>query len=377
MMFEKYTIKDVMDEIIDYRGKTPKKLGGDWSNYQTKYIALSAKNIKKGRIVQPETIRYVDKDMYNKWMKQEVNKGTILITSEAPFGELLYWDSDDKIVLSQRLFGLKIKKEFNPKYIYYYMYTSSFQGEMNGRATGSTVTGLRQPELLKCHLSIPNRKIQDKIANILTSIDKKIELNDEINNNLYEEAVTLYKNKFTCIEQGYKTIGDYIIPKRGKNLLTRDAIEGSVPVIAGGIEPSTYHNQFNTHSPVITISASGANAGYTNLWSIPVWASDCSYIDDSITKNVYFWYIVLKTRQKEIFDAQTGSAQPHVYPQHIADMPITELNIDEVRNYNMLVEPLFKKIGENKKENYKLSQLRDTLLPKLMNGEIDLDNIEV
>lgn len=376
-MFNEYTIKDVIEEVIDYRGKTPKKLGGDWSEEKTEYMALSAKNIKKGRIVQPDTIRYVDQEMYNKWMKQEVERGTILITSEAPFGELLYWDSDEKIVLSQRLFGLKIKKEFNSRYIYYYMFSEQFQGELSGRATGSTVTGLRQPELLKCHLKIPNRKYQDIIANILMNIDKKIDLNSEINNNLYEEAVALYKDKFKGIGQGKKTIGDYIVPKRGKNLLTRDAIDGDIPVVAGGIAPSAYHNQFNTKSPVITISASGANAGYTNLWNIPVWASDCSYIDDSITKNVYFWYIVLKTRQNEIFDAQTGSAQPHIYPQHIAEISIGELNIAEVEKYNNLVAPLFKMIGENQKENKKLSQLRDTLLPKLMNGELDLDNIEI
>lgn len=198
-----------------------------------------------------------------------------------------------------------------------------------------------------------------------------------INNNLYEEAVALYKDKFKGICQGKKTIGDYIVPKRGKNLLTRDAIDGDTPVVAGGIDLSAYHNQSNTKSPVITISASGANAGYTNLWNIPVWASDCSYIDDSITKNVYFWYIVLKTRQNEIFDAQTGSVQPHIYPQHIAEMSIGELNIAEVEKYNNLVAPLFKMIGENQKENKKLSQLRDTLLLKLMNGEIDLANIEI
>ena len=194
---------------------------------------------------------------------------------------------------------------------------------------------------------------------------------------MYEEAVAIYKDKFLGIEHGDKTIGEYLIPKRGKNLLTRDAGDGDIPVVAGGIEPSTYHNQFNTHSPVITISASGANAGYTNLWEIPVWASDCSYIDDTITQSVYFWYIVLKTRQKEIFDSQTGSAQPHIYPQHIADMPIDELDIEEVINYNILVEPLFKMIGNNMKENNQLVKLRDTLLPKLMNGEIDLDNIEI
>lgn len=376
-MFKKYNVNEIIDEIIDYRGKTPKKLGGNWSEVPTNYMALSAKNIKNGRIVQTDSIRFVSESMYKKWMKQEVNRGTILITSEAPFGEVLYWDSDEKIVLSQRLFGLKIKKEFNARYIYYYMLSNKFQAELCGRATGSTVTGLRQSELLKCSIKIPKREIQDKIANILARVDNKINLNTNINNNLYEEAVALFDNIFPGIQKGNKTIGEYLIPKRGKNLLSRNAKDGNIPVVAGGVDPATYHNQPNTHFPVITISASGANAGYTNLWGIPVWASDCSYIDDTITNNIYFWYIVLKKRQKEIFDAQTGSAQPHIYPQHIAEMPIYELKEDKVREYNTLVEPLFKMIGHNKVENGRLSQLRDTLLPKLMNEEIDLDNVEI
>lgn len=184
IMFKEYTVNEIIDEIIDYRGKTPKKLGGDWSKVPTNYMALSAKNIKNGRIVQTDSIRFVAEDMYKKWMKQEVGKGTILITSEAPFGELLYWNSDEKIVLSQRLFGLKIKKEFNSRYVYYYMLSNLFQSELRSRATGSTVTGLRQPELLKCNIKIPERKIQDKIASVLESIDNKINLNTNINNNL-------------------------------------------------------------------------------------------------------------------------------------------------------------------------------------------------
>lgn len=97
-------------------------------------------------------------------------------------------------------------------------------------------------------------------------------------------------------------IGDYLNPKRGKSLLSKDAINGNVPVVAGGINCSTYHNVSNTKSPVITISASGANAGYINLWHIPVWSSDSSFIDEDITPNVYFWYVLLKKRQKEIYD---------------------------------------------------------------------------
>lgn len=280
---------------------------------------------------------------------------------------------EGKFWLNNHAHIFKTKENVDLEYLYYYL----LKMDLSEYITGSTQPKLNQDNMNKIQIKLPKLEIQKKISKILSDIDKKIDLNNEINNNLYEETAALYKAKFGGIEQGYKTVGEYIIPKRGKNLLTRDAIEGSIPVVAGGIEPSAYHNQFNTHSPVITISASGANAGYTNLWSTPIWASDCSYIDDSVTENVYFWYVVLKTRQKEIFDAQTGSAQAHIYPRHIADMPIAELNIDEVRNYNVLVEPLFKKIGENKKENEQLSQLRDTLLPKLMNGEVDLDNIEV
>ena len=280
---------------------------------------------------------------------------------------------EGKFWLNNHAHIFKTKENVDLEYLYYYL----LKMDLSEYITGSTQPKLNQDNMNKIQIKLPKLEIQKKTSKILSDIDKKIDLNNEINNNLYEETAALYKVKFGGIEQGYKTVGEYIIPKRGKNLLTRDAIEGSIPVVAGGIEPSAYHNQFNTHSPVITISASGANAGYTNLWSTPIWASDCSYIDDSVTENVYFWYVVLKTRQQEIYDAQTGSAQAHIYPRHIADMPIAELNIDEVRNYNMLVEPLFKKIGENKKENEQLSQLRNTLLPKLMNGEIDLDSIEI
>ena len=158
--FERYTVKDVIDLVIDYRGKTPKKLGGDWS--EKGYRAFSAKNIKTGRIVQSDSIRYVSEEMYSKWMKEEIRRGDILITSEAPFGQIYYWDSEEKIVLSQRLFSVRVKPQFYPKYIYEYMTTSLFQAELEGRATGTTVTGLRQPELLKCEIVAPNYETQKK-----------------------------------------------------------------------------------------------------------------------------------------------------------------------------------------------------------------------
>lgn len=182
---------------------------------------------------------------------------------------------------------------------------------------------------------------------------------------------------FPDVSVGNKLIGDLITPQRGKNLLSKDAIPGKIPVVAGGLEPATYHNQSNTISPVLTISASGANAGFVNLWNIPVWSSDSSFIDSTMTNDVYFWYVMLKKRQQEIFDAQTGSAQPHIYPKHIAAMPITDLKSDDIMLFTEFVTPLFQTIGSNKQENIKLAKIRDSLLPKLLSGELDISDIEL
>ena len=198
-----------------------------------------------------------------------------------------------------------------------------------------------------------------------------------INNNLQQQAFILFGEQFPSFTDGNKLIGDYISPKRGKNLLSKDAVHGDVPVVAGGLDATTYHNVANTVAPVLTISASGANAGFVNLWYKPVWSSDSSFIDSTMTQDVFFWFVLLKKRQKEIFDSQTGSAQPHIYPQHIAAMRIPSLDAKSMARYTEQVTPLFNLIGANLEENNRLATLRDSLLPKLMSGEIDVSEVEL
>ena len=259
-------------------------------------------------------------------------------------------------------------------YLYYALKNANFTG---------AVTGAVQPKISQANMNAVRIKIhasldeQRQVASILKALDDKIALNTAINNNLEQQAFALLDYMFPLLSKGTAHIGDYITPKRGKGLLSKDAVEGKVPVVAGGLEPATYHNKANTKAPVLTISASGANAGYVKLWGCDVWSSDSSYIDSTMTNHVYFWYAVLKKRQKEIFDSQTGSAQPHIYPQHIAVLPITSLDQQDIGNYTELVEPLFTLIGENIRENESLSALRDSLLPKLMSGEIDIFSLKV
>ena len=258
-----------------------------------------------------------------------------------------------------------------PEYFYYALSLV----DLAKHNEGTTIPSLRTDTLNKIEFDIPDIEDQRRIIGILRPISDKIALNKKINNNLEQQAFALFDSLFPRTIDGSQAIGDYINPKRGRNLLSKDAVYGTVPVVAGGLEPSTYHNVANTKAPVLTISASGANAGFVNLWLNPVWSSDSSYIDSSMTPNVFFWYILLKGRQKEIFDAQTGSAQPHIYPQHIAAMPIGDLNQELVSQFTTQVAPLFELIGANKDENERLSNIRDALLPRLMSGEIDVSDI--
>lgn len=260
-----------------------------------------------------------------------------------------------------------------PKFIKYYCQSREYYNWVASFNTGSTRGNINAKTFEK--MPIPDLPLEQQqlIVDVLSPIDDKIENNKKINHHLEEMATSIFENMFPNVSSGKSTIGNYIIPKRGKNLLSKDAIVGKVPVVAGGLQPSTFHNIANTKSPVLTISASGANAGYVNLWHIPVWSSDSSYIDTSITDNVYFWYVMLKKRQQEIYDSQTGSAQPHIYPKHIEIMPTIDLSEDKVSRFTKQVTPLFESIGNNIKEIGELQTLRDTLLPKLLSGEISVN----
>lgn len=201
--------------------------------------------------------------------------------------------------------------------------------------------------------------------------------NRQGNDNLEQQAQALFKSWFVDnASYSGASISDYFLPSRGKNLLTSDAKGGKVPVVAGGLTPSAYHDVANTKAPVITISASGANAGYVNLWGIPVWSSDSSYIDDTITSNIYFWYNLLKYNQRNIYESQTGSAQPHIYPKHIGNLQIPDLDMGKVECYDSIVVSMYLQINEIQQENQRLSALRDALLPKLMSGELKISSLK-
>ena len=380
--WKRYALGDITELVIDYRGKTPKKLGGDWSDRG--YRALSAKNIKMGHIVQPDTIRFVDEDMYRKWMKDEIRRGDILITSEAPFGQILFWDSDEKIVLSQRLFGVRIKKTFDPKFIYYYMTTSDFQGEMAGRATGTTVIGLRQPELMKCEVYCPDIERQKRIASILSSIDEKIELNNKINENLEQQAQAIYQEWFGDIntekEQG--TLSDICTYSKEKvsvselDIRTYFSTENMLPGKAGATvasslpttaqttachEGDTLISNIRPYFEKIVYCHEECGCSTDVLCFVPAHPKYSAYLYSTLYADRFFDFMVAGSK---------GTKMPRGDKQQIMTYPVTLPTDTELERFNSVAVPILTQIQNNRNENKRLSLMRDTLLPKLISGEI-------
>ncbi|MFX2484040.1 restriction endonuclease subunit S [Serratia marcescens] len=166
--------------IIDHRGKTPKKLGGDWS--EDGYPAISAKNIKNGRLVRHDAIKYVDPELYTKWMRDVLLSGDILMTSEAPLGELLYLANSSNYLLSQRLYGIRADNNIvSGCYLYLWLQSASAKADINGRATGSTVVGIRQSELKKVNVMAPQKALIESFSSLAAYYLAKIESNEKEN----------------------------------------------------------------------------------------------------------------------------------------------------------------------------------------------------
>ena len=284
---------------------------------------------------------------------------------------------------------IDIEDETICRWIKYYIDSPQGQAYINRNLNTTVQATLNVKNLNEMPIPFYSKEYTSNVVKILSSLDRKIELNNKINADLEEMAQTIFKNWFVDFEpfkdgkfvdselgmipEGWKVgrLGELCNFKRGKNLLTKNAIDEGVPVVAGGLEPSCYHNVANTGAPVITVSGSGANAGFTRMYHVPVWASDCSFIDISC-ENFYFVYCFLKVNSKLLKHAQTGAVQPHVKPSDIHDFELVIPGKESIYEFQDKVKPFFDKIAAIQKENSRLSLLRDTLLPRLMSGEIEV-----
>lgn len=314
---------------------------------------------------------------------------TIILSSRAPVGYVAI--AKKPLSTNQGCKNLQCKEEVAfPKFIYYLLRNST--KKLRAHATGSTYTELSTNRLKNISFCLPeNVKVQEKIASVLSGYDDLIENNRQQIQLLEQAAQLLYKKWFVHLRfpghehatitnrvpKGWekKTLGDIVQIKKGKNITKNLIKDGFVPVVAGGLAPAYYHDTANVTRPIITVSASGANAGYVNLYHEDIWASDCSYISQTSTNYPYYFYLLLVSKQKEIFRLQRGAAQPHVYPRDLQRLTLHSPTESIIRVFEESVSHNFRQARNLIEQNKLLSKARDLLLPRLINGRVSIQKV--
>jgi type I restriction enzyme S subunit len=299
------------------------------------------------------------------------------------------------------------------RFLYFLLKSNEVKQRLSEIATGTSNSHQRvRPEDIlslevECVESIFERQ---KCSKILMSLESHISLNIEMSKTLEEIAQTIFKSWFIDFDPvkaklaGEKPVGmddataalfpdsmddsevgiipaswskspmgEFVQARRGKVITKSKTCEGPIPVIAGGLEPAYFHNVANVSWPVVTVSASGANAGHVRLNLEDIWASDCSYISKSETEYVYLCYLFLKVQQEIIFGMQQGGGQPHIYPSDLSRLPFPiPGNLRVLERFEELIAVLFEKVRNLEIQTNTLRAIRDSLLSRLISGEIQI-----
>lgn len=379
MEWKEYNICQLCDTISEtYKGKS------------NSVVLINTSDVLEGKVLNHK--RVPNKGLKGQF-KKTFKKNDILYSEIRPANKRFAYInfSPNDYIASTKLMVLRSKPIVSSHFLFQILKSEIVLKnlQMLAESRSGTFPQITYSELSNVRVKVPPLPVQDKIVGILSALDAKIENNNKINGNLEAQAQALFKSWFVDftpfkdqpfvdselgpIPQGWKVgkLGDICTFKRGKNLLSKNAIDEGVPVVAGGLTPSCYHNQANTSAPVVTVSGSGANAGFMRMYHVDVWASDCSFIDVSCDY-LYFVYCFLSVNRRLLKHAQTGAVQPHVKPADIHDFDVVIPEEDIVKAFQSIIKELLTKVGINEKENQRLAALRNTLLPKLMSGEIKL-----
>ena len=313
--------------------------------------------------------------------------GDTLYTVVGSYGLSAYVNFNIPFCFERNIALLHPKKGVDSRFLFYSVNTPDFFKQAENAANGAAQKLIPLSRLKQLKIQVPPFATQKKIADILSAYDNLIENNQKQIKLLEEAAQRLYKQWFIDLHYpGHETtpivdglpegwrkgiVGEIAEFKRGKVITKAQVAEGNIPVVAGGLEPAYYHNTANTTAPVITVSGSGANAGFAQLYNENVFASDCSFADVNTTPYVYFVYCLLKDKKTELDSLQKGAAQPHVYAKDINALTTLIPPEDVLKLYTKYASPYFEKAKALKKQIKNLTQSRDRLLPKLMNGEIE------
>ena len=382
MKSKTYLLGDIC-KFIDYRGKTPPKT--------TSGVPLvTAKIVKNGAIQKPQ--EFIAENFYDEWMRRGIpKKGSVVFTTEAPLGEVAQIKTNAKLAFAQRIIVLEPNQEYlDDTYLFYALQDSVLKSRIDARASGTTVIGIKSAELKKIEIDVPSLSIQQKIAGVLSVIDSKIELNNKINDNLEQQAQLLYKQYFPYsvndkLPDGWHVgaVGEIVeihdakrIPLSGAE---RAKMKKKTYPYYGAAALMDYVDDYIFDGKYLLLGEDGTvvdNAGYPILQYVwgQFWVNNHAHVlTGKLGFNVESLYMLFK--QTPVKAIVTGAVQPKISQANLRSIQVVIPPENLLMKYNNKTESLFSLFRANNKANKTLAALRDLLLPKLMNGEIDVADI--
>lgn len=325
--------------------------------------------------------------------------GDTLVSNIRPYFKKI-WFAEYDGGCSNDVLVFSAKEGVDPKYLYYVLANDSFFAYSTATSKGTKMPRGDKTSIMQYQIEKVDSPTQKKIAAILSALDEKIATNRAINDNLLEQALTLYSTQFSTIERN-GCIGDYCSIKSGFAFKSSWWTHSGVKVIKIGsinqdnlnlLECSYVDNDkiekakdFKVGAGDLLIAMTGATIGkfamvpYSSEILLVNQRVGKFFLGDNPVKKLPFIYCTLKQPEvySKVVNRGQGSAQPNISALDIMSIPCVIPSQGAINSFNDTTQPLFDLIISNQRENQQLSKLRDTLLPKLMSGEIDVSAVQL
>ena len=392
MDYETYRIADLIDEIA---------MGPFGSNIKVSCFVdsgvpvLNGSNLE-GFSLSEKTFRYVTRKKADSLNKANAHRGDIVITHRGTLGQIVFIPQDskyDRYVISQSQFRVRCNDKVLPEYLVYYFHTPIGQHKLLSNASQVGVPALARPSstFQQIEVVLPELSIQKCVVEIISTIQKKIVNNQELNDNLADLLQTIYQDRFgndiLAVNQG--VLSDICSYSRDKvavselNVSTYFSTENMLSEKAGSTEATSLPTTSQTtacHKGDTLISNirpyfkkivyCEGNCGCSTdvLCFTPSQPRYSTYLFSTLYADKFFAFMVAGSK---------GTKMPRGDKQQIMTYPVVLPSEEELAGFNTIASPLLKQIYSNRAENKRLSILRDTLLPKLMSGEIDVSAVQL
>src|SRR4030042_1440800 len=320
---------------------------------------------------------FIDDIKFSELRRFAVEANDLIISCSGTLGKVsIIKESDSRGIISQALLLLRPDtRKILPEFLLYFFKTSNGFNQLVNASHGSVQQNIAARDVVEnIPLSIPDKNIQQGILSFLRSLDDKIDLLHRQNKTLEALAETLFRRWFMEeTEEGWETgkLGDVIELVYGKGLKEEIRTGRGFPVV-GSSGVVGYHSEFLVEGPGIVIGRKGTLGKVIYLFEnfFPI---DTTYFIKSKvnSEGLFYEYFLLKTLNFE--DMNTDSAVPGLNRELALSTEIIKQTMQKIKDFNNFCIPLFKKLKENNNQIRTLTRLRDTLLPKLMSGEVRVE----